>query len=657
VKLSVIIVNYNVRFFLEQAVSSALKALEGMYGELIVVDNASKDGSDQMMKERFPEVRYIYLDENVGFSRGNNHGIKASKGEYVLLLNPDTVVAENAFEKSVAFMDSHPDAGGLGVHMIDGSGDFLPESKRGLPTPRAAFYKIFGLSSLFPKSKSFGQYHVGFLDKEDTHEVDILSGAYMMMRRTALDKAGLLDEAFFMYGEDIDLSYRLVKAGYKNYYYPESRIIHYKGESTKKGSVNYVFVFYRAMVIFAKKHFDKGQASLFGLLIELAIYFRAGLAILRRLFGGLWQAGIDALTVFGIFYLATEWYGEVADKQFDLPFILPVQLGYTFLTVLVLLYSSVYNHGFRFARLFKGWLIATLVLLGFYSMLPEIYRFSRAVLLMGSTGGLIAGLLWRTLLHSIAPSIFQIQLKTQARYGIVGNEHSLKEIQVFIQGHNLPHELVCGVQVEQDSSTQVGFVGQMEDLPLIIEDFRLSDIVFDTRVISSGDMIRWMERLAPTGVRFRMAVGGTDLFIIGSQEAIGPNDTVARGELERVNVASIKRIKRTSDLLTNLVLLLFSPILILWIDEKGGFIKNLYRVAIGKSSWVGFDPRGAHSALPPMKPGVVFPLMNRIIPNSAHDQCIAENVSYLKEFHLFTDIGLVTRHVHLLGRNPIRNEG
>ena len=220
-----------------------------------------------MVKEKFPQAIVIENKKNTGFSYANNQAIKIAKGEYVLLLNPDTVVEEDTFEKVIAFMDAHPDAGGLGVKMIDGKGNFLPESKRGLPTPSVAFYKIFGFSKLLPKSKTFGKYHLGFLDKDQTHEIEILSGAFMLLRKKALDTVGLLDERFFMYGEDIDLSYRILLGGYKNYYFPETRIIHYKGESTKKSSVNYVFVFYRAMVIFAEKHFSQNNAKLFSFLI------------------------------------------------------------------------------------------------------------------------------------------------------------------------------------------------------------------------------------------------------------------------------------------------------------------------------------------------------------------------------------------------------
>jgi O-antigen biosynthesis protein len=219
-KLSVIIVSYNVKHFLEQCLHSVRAAIAGIDTEIFVVDNASVDGSVKMVREKFPEAICIANDDNPGFAKANNQAIRQSKGEYVLLLNPDTIVETDTFAKIIGFMDSHPDAGGLGVKMVDGTGRFLPESKRGLPTPVVAFYKIFGLSRLFPKSKTFNKYHLGYLDKDKTHQVEILAGAFMLMRKSVLDEVGLLDEAFFMYGEDIDLSYRIIKGGYHNYYYP-----------------------------------------------------------------------------------------------------------------------------------------------------------------------------------------------------------------------------------------------------------------------------------------------------------------------------------------------------------------------------------------------------------------------------------------------------
>ena len=234
-KLSIIIVNYNVKHFIDHCLQSVYKSIEFVNeSEIFVVDNNSVDGSVELIQSKYPDVKLIQNTENTGFSKANNQAIVKSTGEYVLLLNPDTVIQEDTLSKTIEFMDETPNAGGLGVKMIDGKGNFLPESKRGLPTPYVALSKMLGLSKIFPKSKIFNQYHLGYLDNEQTHKIDVLSGAFMLLRKTALDKSGLLDETYFMYGEDIDLSYRLKLCGYDNYYFPKTRIIHYKGESTKK---------------------------------------------------------------------------------------------------------------------------------------------------------------------------------------------------------------------------------------------------------------------------------------------------------------------------------------------------------------------------------------------------------------------------------------
>jgi len=281
-KLSIIIVNYNVKHYLEQCLVSVSNALKGIDSEIFVVDNNSNDGSQQMLLQKFPIIHHILNTENFGFSKANNQALKIAKGEYALLLNPDTLVEEDTFLKIIQFMDTHPEAGGLGVKMINGKGAYLPESKRGFPTPITAFYKFAGFARLFPKSKKFNKYHLGNLNNNKTQEIEVLSGAFMLLRKSVLDKIGFLDEAFFMYGEDIDLSYRITIAGFKNYYFPETQIIHYKGESTKKSSINYVLVFYKAMLIFANKHFSKNSYKSLFFLINTAIYFKAFFALSLR---------------------------------------------------------------------------------------------------------------------------------------------------------------------------------------------------------------------------------------------------------------------------------------------------------------------------------------------------------------------------------------
>lgn len=267
-KLSVVIVNYKVRFFLAQCLRSLQISLRNIDAEVFVVDNNSQDGSVEYLQPLFPWVKFIANHTNPGFSIANNQAINQSLGEYVLLLNPDTLVGENTLDRACQFMDENMLSGAVGVKMIDACGQFLPESKRGFPSPWTSFCKMFGLSKLFPQSPLFAKYHLRYLNENEIHEVEVLSGAFMMLRKSVLDKIGLLDEAFFMYGEDIDLSYRITQGGYKNFYLPEL-IIHYKGESTKK-DLRYVKIFYQAMVIFFTKHFPN-YASLYQFMVKGAI--------------------------------------------------------------------------------------------------------------------------------------------------------------------------------------------------------------------------------------------------------------------------------------------------------------------------------------------------------------------------------------------------
>ncbi len=278
-KLSVVIVNYNVKYYLSQCLESLKRALRDVEAEVIVVDNHSRDGSISLVKALFPEVIFIESNHNLGFARANNVAIRQSKGDFVLLLNPDTIVGEHTIKRVLEWMDGHPEAGATGVKMLKSDGSKAMESRRGLPTPMTAFYKMTGLCSRFPNHRKMGHYYMSYLPWDQPARIEVVSGAFCMLRKEALVKVGLLDEDFFMYGEDIDLSYRLIKGGYQNWYLPET-ILHYKGESTQKSSFRYVHVFYEAMLIFFRKHY--GGASLWLTLpIKAAIYLKATLALIQ----------------------------------------------------------------------------------------------------------------------------------------------------------------------------------------------------------------------------------------------------------------------------------------------------------------------------------------------------------------------------------------
>ena len=280
-KLSVVIVSYNVSHYLLQCLDSLQRALRGIDGEVIVVDNHSRDNSVSLVHQAHPEVKVIENLHNLGFSKANNIALRQAKGEYALLLNPDTIVADNTIRDCIAFLDLHPDAGAAGVMMLNADGTVAPESRRGVPTPLTSFYKLSGLCRMFPRSPRFGRYYLGHLPWQTPQQIDIVSGAFCMLRRSVLDKVGLLDEDYFMYGEDIDLSYRILKQGATNWYLPYP-ILHYKGESTQKSSFRYVHVFYQAMLIFFRKHFSH-LGLLVTLPIKTAIWFKALVALVAML--------------------------------------------------------------------------------------------------------------------------------------------------------------------------------------------------------------------------------------------------------------------------------------------------------------------------------------------------------------------------------------
>lgn len=384
-QLSVIIVNYNVKYFLEQCLYSVQKACSGIKAEIIVVDNNSTDGSRSYLEPEFPTVNFIWNRTNVGFAKANNQALSLAKGEYILFLNPDTLIPEDCFEKCINLLNSNIIIGALGIKMIDGAGNFLKESKRAFPSPLTSLFKLSGFARLFPRSKIFAKYHLGNLCENENHEVDVLAGAFMMIPQKVLIEIGNFDERFFMYGEDVDLSYRIQKAGYKNYYFAESTIIHFKGESTKRGSLNYVHLFYKAMNLFVKKHYSGSRAGIFIFLIQTGIIIRA---IFSALAGLLKKTGlplIDAGAIFSAFWVVKKlWSSYILQHVNYSPNVLIVAFPvFTIIFLFTAFYSGLYDKGYKKTQLIKSTVIAALCLLSGYALLPENMRFSRGILVFG----------------------------------------------------------------------------------------------------------------------------------------------------------------------------------------------------------------------------------------------------------------------------------
>lgn len=641
-KLSIIVVNYNVQHFLEQCLHSVFKALQNIEGEVWVVDNNSVDGSVAMIKDKFPLVNLVASKDNLGFSKGNNLAIKKSKGEYTLLLNPDTLVEEDTFEKVLQFMDSNPIAGGLGVKMVDGKGNFLPESKRSLPTPSVAFYKIFGLSSLFPKSKRFGKYHCGHLDKNNNHEIEILSGAFMLMRKEALDKVGLLDEDFFMYGEDIDLSYRLIKGGYKNFYFANTRIIHYKGESTKKSSVNYVFVFYNAMIIFAKKHFSSKNASLFSFLIKIAIYFRASIAILNRVVKKSTLPILDTLLLLGGI-LGFKYIWESKIKGFSYPnellyYFIPAIVGTILLSVS---FFGGYKKRLKLNKILKGVVFGAISILIGYGFIDENYRFSRAIIAFSAIWSSIALISSRMLLQFFKYGDFEIDSNSRKNVGIIGNNEEIERVKEILQKSNFLLQNFVFIGSEETLSNNP-FVGNINQLNEIIQIHKLDEVIFCAKDLSSNKIIETMESLSNHDAEFKIAPPES-LFILGSSSIDSP------GELYLIDINSLNkpeniRNKRVFDVISSLILLLTSPILALLVKEPSKMLGNIINVFKGKFTWVGYSKSfGLKNELPVLKSSILSPL-DRFNDKNLEEETIERiNLQYAKDYNPLNDLAILIK--------------
>lgn len=652
-KLSVVIVNYNVKYFLEQCLHSVDAAIDGLETEVFVVDNNSVDGSVEMVVEKFPHVQLIANTENTGFSTANNQAIRRAGGEYILLLNPDTIVEQDTFTKCVEFMDSHPDAGGLGIKMVDGKGRFLPESKRGLPTPIVAFYKIFGLSALFPKSKTFGKYHLGFLDKEETHVVDVLAGAYMMLRRETLDHTGLLDETFFMYGEDIDLSYRITKAGYKNYYYPGARIIHYKGESTKKSSVNYVFVFYNAMVIFARKHFSQKNARLFSMLIHIAIYLRAGIAVLYRMVNKLLLPLTDAAMIYtGTLLIVDFWETKViytVGGHYPSLFLFGVLPAYIFIWLFSVLISGGYDPPLRLRRILSGMFAGTVTILVFYALLPSDFRFSRALIIFGAIWGMISMTGIRFALNLAGFKNFRIGANPNKRFVIVGNAEESERVAELLRKTLVNPGFIGLVSVSDEKTGNNGFIGKIGHLADIISIYKIDEVIFCARDIPAHRIIDTMSQLQRSQAEFKIAPPES-LAIIGSNSISTTGDLYVI-DINSVDKANNRRNKRLFDIAVALVLLPVSPMLMWLTKNPPVFILNLFRIILGIRSVIGYVPMPfTGSNLPLIKKGILYP--TDLFPNRDLDAETANtlNMLYARDYRITNDLNILIRGFRRLSR-------
>jgi len=644
-ELSVIIVNYNVKHFLEQCLISAKKALEGIEGEIIVVDNNSVDGSVNLINKKFSDVVLIANKKNTGFSVANNQGIKIARGNNILLLNPDTVIQEDTLRKCLEFFDKNEDAGALGVKMYDGNGRFLPESKRGLPTPSVAFYKIFGLASLFPNSKTFGKYHLGYLSENENHKVDVLSGAFMMIRKKVLNEVGLLDETFFMYGEDIDLSYRIKKGGYENYYFSKTNIIHYKGESTKKSSVNYVFVFYKAMVIFAEKHFSKQHVKTFSKLINIAIYFRATIAVVQRVLKRWILPIMDFIFFSGFIFGISTLYQNFSGISFPeetIKLIIPI---YALIWTICNSIFGNQNPPIKFSNLIKGNLVGLIIILSLYALLPKTIQFSRAIILGSSVICLLISLFTRSTFKVLKIGLFKGFTDLHKNIALVGSLEEISRTEKLMLIDSDSSTNIFKISSEKSFENQENYHGNISQLNEFININKITEVIFCAKDISAQNIIYSMAVVnSKKNIDFKIIPEKTQ-FIIGSQ-SIYTNETYFTTELKHINSLENTRKKRNFDIYTALILIIFSPLFGIIFKNYLKALKNIKGVLLGEKTWIGYEYSILNSKLPKIKLGV-FSIVDK--EKNMQEEIIDKiNIIYAKDYNLLLDSKIFLKNIFKL---------
>ena len=636
--LCVIIVNYNVKYFLEYCLYSVEKAMKNMDGEIFVVDNNSTDGSNTFFHDKFPGVHFIWNRENEGFARANNRALQQAKGEYILFLNPDTIVPEDCFEKCIAFIKSQNDSAACGIKMIDGSGRFLKESKRAFPSPMTSLYKLSGLTRLFPKSTVFSKYHLGFLDENVNHEVDVLAGAFMLVPKKILDSIGGFDENFFMYGEDIDLSYRIQKAGYKNFYFAESSIIHFKGESTKKGSFNYVKLFYKAMIVFEKKHYGGTKAGIFNLLIQAAIFLRAGLAAIARFLKWIGLPVIDSGIILMSFWIIKFLWSTFVKREVNYsPNLIIIAFpAFTLLFLAASYFAGLYDNGYKQSRLNKSTATAILVLLAAYSLLPETLRFSRGILLFGSLTAFFLMTIVRWLLVSwnvIENSKESTEINQTV---IAGIENDFNELMPLLQAAGM-QERVLG-RIAPGEMNEPKTIGSFNNLSGLLQLYPVKEIIFCEGKLSFKEIIEVLP-LVPPHVRIKLYATGIHA-IIGSSSRNEAGNYISKDAFFRLSQSVSNRNKALSDVIIAFLFLITFPLHLIIKSRRYLFFKNVFSVFFLKKTWIGYAL--FEEDLPILKPGILTSTglpasLNTLPEKSLH----ATDYLYARDFHISNDIKMI----------------
>ena len=600
-KLSIVIVNYNVRYFIDQCIRSILLAEKPWNFEIIVVDNCSTDQSVELIREKYPAVKIIANRENKGFSVACNQGLAAAAGEHILFLNPDTILRENSLVLPVEHLDQNPGIGAVGVKMVDGSGQYLPESKRGLPTPFVAFCKASGLSGLFPKSSVFNRYYLGHLPHDENAFIDVLSGAFMMVRREVLEKTGGgFDEDFFMYGEDIDLSYRITTAGYQILYLADTTIIHFKGESTKKVSFNYVKTFYKAMEIFANKHFSQ-RSWFFKWFLKTGIYIRALLSVMGTFLTGRGRMLIDFAAIYLGFIALQYLLGQIihGNPHYYPETMLFINLPFYALLWLIALYLSGYYSRYKtLLNTFLAVLAGGLILIAVYGLTDTFFRSSRAVLLVSGIWVLVYTILTRLGYNYLTTGSWSFSTDQSQTVILIGEKKQILKALDILQFNEYKAKKVIPLSpVETDDEF---FMGTIDDIDEVAHAYRPSEVIFCEAEMRYDLMMEIMNILGYK-IKYRILTPEGD-GLISSFSSSQSGELFSKQIVHRLSLPHIRASKRLLDMLICLALLPFLPLIAILVKKPGQFLSDWFSVIRSRKTWVGYHPDGQPSRFTPELP-------------------------------------------------------
>ena len=614
--------------------------------EIVVVDNNSTDNSIEYLSPKFPAVQFIANQENTGFAKGCNQGLQQAKGKYILFLNPDTIVPEDCFSKCIAFFAAHPDAGAVGIKMMDGSGKFLNESKRAFPSPMTSLFKLFGLAKLFPHSKTFSSYHLGHLNENENNEVDVLAGAFMMIKKEVLEKVGSFDETFFMYGEDVDLSYRIQKAGYKNYYFADSVIIHFKGESTRKGSMNYVRMFYTAMSIFVRKHYGGSRAGIFNFLIHVAIWFRAGLSAIGSFIRKVGLPLIDAgLILLSFWMMKNIWTAYVrTETEYEIRLLWVAFPAFTIFYLIAAYYAGLYDRWYKRTELIRSTLIATIVLLAAYALLPEQYRFSRGIVLFGAVLAFVLISILRWILIKTYVLNSNKDKGEQATTIIIGSSAEYQQTLQLLNEAGQHQKIVGRVAVLDNDTVALGNWKNIQQLSATIP-FR--EIIFCQGTLSFTDIISSIQQL-PAGLVAKIHSEGSSS-IVGSDSKDSSGESLSKENGYKLADPYNRRLKRLIDVSISFLGIVTFPVQLFIVKKPFQFFANCVAVLFAQKTWIGYAI--AEKNLPHLHQAVIS--CNGMVA-SAKQQLPIESLQmmdywYARDYEPTNDLKLIGRMYRKLG--------